>query len=166
MANINNVFVDGTIENFICKILANRRYIGCLYDALDLAQTQRSIGSISYFTFEYPTFGKKTYNSLELINLSIESQNSPLSTFFADLNLDNIVRIFFARRFQISQIYCNRKAGLENKAFARTRFFTFINPYQQFIATTPESIRISQCDILKIDCMCQNMVNADIFEDI
>lgn len=166
MADLSNVNVPGTIEYLICQILSNRKNVGCLYDAFDRASEQRSQGLIDFFLFKYTGFGQKFYNTIDLIRLGNESVASPLSTFFADLNLDNIVRIFLATRNNIGSIYCARSAGLEQKFFSRTRFFIFTNPFPEFIPTDPVSIRISQCEILNIDKECGNQPAANIFASL
>ncbi len=161
--NLNNINTPGTMANYFCQLLSNRKTIGCLYDELDKANILRSDGKIGYFKFTYPDIGSKTYNTLELILLNNDAQADSLADLFADLTLDNVVKIFFAGRGQIGGLYCARQGGLEFRTTSATRFFNFTNPYQGFINVTPSTVRVSFCDILKIDNQCGNRPAANIF---
>lgn len=154
------------MDEYLCQLLSNRSIIGCLYNELDKSSVFLSENRIGYFKFSYPSYGSKTYSSNELLILNNQSVVNTLAELFADLNLDNIVKIFFKGRNQIGGLYCARIGSYEFRTTSTQRFFNFVNPYQGFIDVSPASIRISFCEILKLDCRCGGITPANIFDFI
>ncbi len=161
--NFNLINVPGTLENFLCKLVTNRNIVGCLYDAFDKGQIFISQGRNSYFKFIYPGIELKTYEVWNLVTLNNEAQITSYSTLFSDLNVDNVVRIFFKARPQIGGLYCAHSNALTVVETARTRIYRFTNPFVGFINLNRNSVTTNLCDVLKLFCLCGDKPVTSIF---